>query len=118
MIQWIQPILQNLGFQVSNYPNPIYKLNQPTIDIIKENHLTSRIKDIAVPIHYFHEKYFLLTIDLEELKTSLRPACIVTKMSTGELLERHYFCIWGAWYYPRQDSYHNIRISLDTLHKP
>ena len=68
MVQWLQPILQNLGFQVSNVSTPIYEYSQPTIGIIKSNHLTSQYNHIAVPIHYLHERYDLLTIDPFKLK--------------------------------------------------
>ena len=54
MVQWIRPILQNLGFQVSDAPTPIYEDIQPTIDIIKSNDLAIRFKHIFVPIQYVH----------------------------------------------------------------
>ena len=63
MVQYLLPILQNLGLQVSDAPTPIYEDNQPTIDTIKTNHPTSRVKHIFVPIHYVHEQYVLLTIN-------------------------------------------------------
>ena len=53
-VQWLRPILQNLGFQVSNYQNTIYDYSQPTIDIIRVNHITSRFKNISVPINDVH----------------------------------------------------------------
>ena len=54
IVQWLQPVPQNLGFEVSGAPTPIYEERQPTIDIIKENYLTIRVQQISVPIHYFH----------------------------------------------------------------
>ena len=79
MVQWIQPILQNLGFQVSNDPNTTYEDSQHTIDIIKANHLTRRIKHIYVPISYVRDQYFLLNIDPVKLKTIIFPEDIGTK---------------------------------------
>ena len=35
IVQWICPILQNLGYQASNTPTPTYKYSQPNIYIIK-----------------------------------------------------------------------------------
>ena len=43
---------------------------QPTIDIIKSNHTTSRVKQIHVPVYYVHEIYVLLAIDPFKLKTT------------------------------------------------
>ena len=71
MVQWIQLILKNLGFQVSDAPIPIYEDSQPNIDIIKENHLTRRVKHINVPINYVHEKYVYWILILLSLKPPL-----------------------------------------------
>ena len=68
MVQWIRTILKNLGFQVSNSPTLIYEDIQPTIDIMKANQPTSRLKYIGVPINFVHGKYVLLTIDPIKLK--------------------------------------------------
>ena len=100
MVQWLRPILQNLGFQFSNAPTLIYKDSQPTIDTIKEKHITSRVKNIDVPIHYVHEQYIIPTIYHVKLKTTIQPADIVTKSSTGPLLRSHYSYIRGTRYYP------------------
>ena len=54
---------------------------------------------MSVTIRYVHEKYLLLTIDPVKLKTTIQPADIVTKSSTGPLLKHHYSYICGAWYY-------------------
>ena len=84
--QWILPILQTLGFQVSISSNPIYENSQPKIDIIKEN----ISQNVSVLVHYIHEKYFLLTIDPAKLKTIIQPADMGTKSSTGPLLELNF----------------------------
>ena len=96
MVQWLQPILKNLGFQVSDAPTPIYEDSQPTIVIIKANHLIIRVKQVSVPICYIHEKYVPITIDTVKLKTNIQPEDIGTKISTGPLLECHYSYIHGA----------------------
>ena len=50
MVQWLRRILQNIGFQVSDAPTPVYEDSQATIDIIKSNHITSRfLKNISSP---------------------------------------------------------------------
>ena len=90
MVQWLQPILQNLGFQVFNSPTTIYEDIQPNIEVIRENRLTIQVKHIAAPIHYVHEKYALLTIYTNKFKTTIQPADIGNKISTYPLLERHY----------------------------
>ena len=83
MVQLLQPILQNLGFQVSNDPTSIHEHSQPTIDIIKPNRLSTWVKYISVPISYFHDKYGLLTIDNVKLKTTIQTTDISTKRSTN-----------------------------------
>ena len=71
MVQWLQHIPQNHGFQVSDDPTPLYKYRQPTIDIIISNHLTIRVKHIYVLIHYVHEEYAILNIDPVKLKPTI-----------------------------------------------
>ena len=44
MVQWRRPVLQNLGFPVSDDPTTIYYYIKPNIDIIKSNHLTNTVK--------------------------------------------------------------------------
>ena len=85
MIQWLRPILQNLGFQVSDAPNPIYEEIQPTIGIIKTKHITSIVKHIDVFIQYVHDQYVLLKIDHMKFKTTIQPEYIGTKFSTVTL---------------------------------
>ena len=106
MVQWLQPIQQNLDFQVSYAPTPIYRYSQPTIGIMKANHLTIQVKNIDVPIHIVHEKYYLLAIDPVKLKPTIQPEDIGTKSSNGPLLERHYSYIHGSRYYPLPNSNH------------
>ena len=105
-------------FLFSNAPTPTYEDRQPNIDIINANHLTRRVKHVYVPIHYVHDKYALLTIDPFELKTTIQPSDIYNKSPTGPLLKLHYYYIHGELYYPLPDSYHWIRLVLDTLRTP
>ena len=56
MVQWIWPVLQNLGFQVSDTATPIYEDSEHNVDIIKIKHITSWVKHISIPIHYVHEQ--------------------------------------------------------------
>ena len=72
VVQWIWLIIQNLGFQVSDAPTSNFKESKSTIDIIKSNHLTSQVIYIAVPIHYVHDEYSLLIIDLIEFKNTIQ----------------------------------------------
>ena len=44
MVQWILPILQDLGFQLYNSPTPIYEEIQTNIYIIKANHSQEELK--------------------------------------------------------------------------
>ena len=91
MVQWLRPILQNLGFWVFNGPTPIYEYRQPSIDVIKSHHITGIVKHIYVTINYVHEKYILLNIDAVKFKNTIQPEYIGTKISTGPLLERHHY---------------------------
>ena len=57
MVQWFRPIVQNLGFKVSDATKNIYEEIQYHIDIIEANNTTSRVKNIDVYIYYVHEQY-------------------------------------------------------------
>ena len=118
MIQWLRLILQNLAFQVSNAPTPIYEDSQPNIDIINSNHLTCIFKHISVLINYAHEESVLLSIDPVKLKPTIQPSDIGTKSSTVPLLKQSYSYIHGTCYYPLQESGHYSSLSLDTLCTP
>ena len=93
MVQCLCPILQKLGFQVSNASNPIYEDSQPTIDIIKAKHLTSQVKNIALLIYYVYEQYSILAIYPIKMKTNMHPVDIGNNISTGPLLDIQYYYI-------------------------
>ena len=105
----------NHGFLFSYVPTPIYKIRQPTMNIIKANHITSRAKQISASIHYLRDQYALLTIDPVKLKTTIQAAYVCTKIFTGPLFECHYSYIRVTNYYPSPDSYHYSRLSIETL---
>ena len=115
MVQFLRSILKNLEFKVSNTPTSIYKDIQSTIDIIKENYLKCCFENIAVPIHYVYNQYYLLTIDSVKFKTTIQTEYIGTKSSIGPLLERHYAYIYFTRYYPLRNRNYYRRIALDTL---
>ena len=70
MVQWIWPILQNLGFKAADSPIPTYEDSKNTIDIIKPNQLKIQVNHINVTIHYVHEQYYLLTVYHIKVKTT------------------------------------------------
>ena len=115
MVQWLWPILQKFELQVSNAPTPIYEDSQPTIDIITSKHLKDRAKQNAVPFHYFHGQYDLLTIYLIKLKTTIQLSDIGGKSFTGPLLNLWYSYICGAHCYLPLDKDNYHRLALDTL---
>ena len=53
---------ENLGFQVSDAPTPVYEDIQTTIVIIKSNYLIIRVQHIVVTVNFLHEQYAILTI--------------------------------------------------------
>ena len=117
MVQWIQPILQTLGSQVYDAPTTIYEESQHTIDIIRKNHITIRVKHISIPIHYVHEKFVILTIDPVKLKTTIYSAYIGPNISTVTLLDLHYSYIHGSGYHPTKRN-HYRRLALNTTRNP
>ena len=116
-VQWLWPILKNLGFQVSDAPTPIYNNIQPRTDNIKKNHLTIRDNHIVATILYVHDKYDLLNIYPVKLRTIIQPEDIGNKRSTGPLIYCHYSYIPGTRYYHTPNSDHYHRFSYDALRK-
>ena len=115
MVQWIRIILQNLIFIVSDTLIPIYDDGQPNIDIIKANHFMSRVKCIYVTMNYVHEEYYLISIVIFKMNTTIQPDYIGTKISTILFLERHYSQIQGTQYYYPTNSKHYLCLDLDIL---
>ena len=105
MIQNARPVLKQMGVKITA-PTKIYEDSQPTIDIVKANHLTTRVKHIAVPIAYIHEQYVLLTVDPEKIKGIIQPADVGTKTLPGPQVDAHFGYIRGERFYPPSDSEH------------
>jgi len=105
LIQNARPILKHLGMTIKD-ATTVYEDSQPTIDIVQANHLTTRVKHIAVPIAYIHEQYVLLTVKPEKLLGRLQPADMGTKALPGPQVDRHFEYASGARFYPPAGSEH------------
>ena len=81
MVQWLRPIPQNTIFTVFKNSKPLYNDSQPTIDIIKNKHLTIRVKHIVVSIHYVNKQYVLLNINYVNMNNTIQKDGIRTKRS-------------------------------------
>lgn len=88
--QTLRPIFYNLGIHFIDKPTPIYEDSQPIIDIIRSNHITSRVKHIPVPIHYMHVQFTQLTFAPVKINTTIQHPDIGTKAISGPLLECHH----------------------------
>lgn len=112
LAEYIRQILEHMGVQMTK---PIRGLedSQPTIDIIKANRVTSRVKHIAVPVAYIHEKYDAKLVTPEHIKTTIQPADMSTKPVSGPVLQRHFKFIRGYRFYPPKGSEHYTLLQLD-----
>jgi len=120
LVQNIRPILKHLGIKITA-ATKIYEDSQPTIDIVRANHLTTRVKHIAVPIAYIHEQYVLLTVDPQKIDGKLQPADIGTKALPGPQVDNHFDYMRGARFLPPPGTEHYKLLDLhlqDVQYRP
>ena len=103
----IQDITEFLGFPKKHiYPTPVYGDSQPCIDILQANTVTSRVKHIAVPIHYVHQQISRGLFNMCKIGTHLNMADSGTKPNPAPVLFRHFDQAIGVRFYPPKDSEH------------
>ncbi|MGB2447382.1 MAG: reverse transcriptase domain-containing protein [Candidatus Poseidoniaceae archaeon] len=102
-----QDIASFLGFPTPSIrPVPLYIDSQPCIDILNANAVTSRVKHIAVPIHFIHQLIFDGRISIRKIGTHLNLADSGTKPNSAPVLFRHFDHIHGVRFYPPSGSDH------------
>jgi hypothetical protein len=91
---------QFLQFPQSHKPITMHEDNQPVLDIIAANQVTSRVKHEAIPILFVHEKHNDGTISPRHVSTRLNLADPGTKATPSPLHFRHYNYTFGVRHYP------------------
>jgi hypothetical protein len=89
--------LEYLGYaQALPAPTRHHEDNQPSIDIISANKVTSRVRHVHIPICYMHYHYDRGTFAPSFCKGTLMCADICTKPTAGPLHHRHFNWLRGA----------------------
>jgi hypothetical protein len=85
-----------------NLPEPTrhHEDNQPSIDIVAANKVTSRVRHIHIPVCYMHHYYDRGTFTPIHCKGTLMCADICTKPVAGPALRRHFDWLRGARFIP------------------
>ena len=111
-----QDIASFLGFPpASTHPVPLYIDSQPCIDILNANAVTSRVKHIAVPIHFIHQLIYQDRICVRKIDTHLNLADSGTKPNPAPTLFRHIDHAIGVRFYPPSDSDHFRLLELQNF---
>jgi hypothetical protein len=109
----VRALMMHLGYGPPA-PTRHHEDNQPSIDIVSANQVTSRVRHIHIPICYLHHNldrgYFRPVF----CKGTLMCADMCTKPLAGPLLERHADFIRGLRFAPPGDSIHHTYFVLLT----
>lgn len=105
-------LVKFLKLPIAGDPITIYEDSQPCIDVVTSNAISSRVKHIAVPIAFSHEKITLDIIRPEYINTTIQPADGGTKPQSGPTLERAFNYLIGARYFPPITSNHASDMDL------
>ena len=79
--------LEHLG-QVQSSPTPTYIDNEPVINLIKANRITSRLRHIDIPLCFMHNECRKETFGPHYCKSQALLSDFLTKSLTGNLLLR------------------------------
>ena len=72
---FLQSVCQFLGFPLTHIrPLPLYEDSQPCIDILQAKTVTTRVKHVAVPIHYVHHHINAADLIIKKISTHLNLA--------------------------------------------
>lgn len=113
---YLQDIYTHIGHPPSNiFPFPLYIDSKPCIDSLEANTVTTRVKHIAVPIKFIHEKITLDRIKLNWIDTTLNLADSGTKPNPSPTHFRHYDYLIGVRFYPPKGSEHYTLLHLDDF---
>ena len=95
-------------------PLPIFADSQPCIDSITANTVTSKVKHVAVHVHFINQQYKNDKVDFIKIDTHLNLADSGTKPNPSPTHFRQFDQVIGVRFYPPSDSEH---YKLLELHK-
>ena len=114
----LQDVAEFIGFDKSLIaPVPVFIDSQPCIDILEANTVTTRVKHIAVPIHYIHHLIYQRRLKIHKIGTHLNLADSGTKPNPSPVLFRHHDHINGKRFYPPPRSDHYEALDLTRFIK-
>ena len=108
--RYFRPILEYLRIPLRD-PTVIWEDNQPAIDIMTANQITSRVKHMAVPIAIIQRG----TCIPKKISGILNPADIGTKPLPALTLHRHWHFGRGHRFYPSVESEHGVLMQVDRV---
>lgn len=113
---FIQNVAQFIGIPLDDLrPTQIFEDSQPCIDICEANQVTSRVKHIAVPIHFIHEFIHRNRFKMVKIGTHLNVADSGTKPNPSPTHFRHFDYACGVRFYPPHGSEHFKLLALDDF---
>ena len=113
---FLQDICEFMGFHQSHIrPFSLYEDSQPCIDILVANTVTTRVKHVAVPIHFVHHHTKLGNLTIKKIGTHLNTADSGTKPNSSPVHFRHYDQAIGVCFYPPSGSEHYRLLRLDRF---
>lgn len=115
---YLQEIAEFIGIDREHCrPLTIFEDSQPCIDVLKANTVTSRVKHIAVPIHFIHQLISQGRIDILKIDTNLNLADSGTKPNSAPVHFRQFDQAIGVRFYPPPESEHYKLLKLDKFVK-
>jgi len=112
----LQDVAEFIGFPKSMLrPSQIFEDSQPCIDVLEANTVTTRVKHIAVPIHFIHDQIFVNYFVMQKIGTNLNLSDLGTKPNPAPTHFCQYDHTSGVRFCPPKDSEHYVLISPDTF---
>ena len=114
---FLQSICEFIGFEQSHIrPFTLFEDSQPCIDVLQAKTVTTRVKHLAVPIHFVHHHINILgDLTIKKIGTHLNVADSGTKPNSSPVHFRHYDHIIGVRFYPPPGSEHYKLLRLDRF---
>jgi len=112
----VQDVAIYIGMQNDSLlPTPIYEDSQPCIDVLEAKTVTTRVKHIAVPIHFIHEHINDGRFVMRKIGTNLNLSDSGTKPNPAPIHFRQYDHTTGVRFYPPKGSDHYRLLQLETF---
>ena len=112
--RYFRPILEYLRIPLHE-PTVIWEDNQPAIDNMTANQITSRVKHMAVPIAMINEDIQKGLCVPKKISGILNPSDIGTKPLPASALHRHWRFGCGHRFYPSAQSEHGILMQVERV---